>query len=101
MENKRKLPAANIGPFVREDEVIGMLDRLAGVIEELTPHLDHILSDAVTANQRRIFRDQAGKARTFDLSNNIHRFNQRMNALCSETARRIAIEKHSLNSRRP
>ena len=100
MEKKRNLPERNVGSVVPEDEVIGLLDKMARLIEELTPHLNHILSDAVTADQRRLFRDRAGKARVFDLSNEIFRFSQRMNALCSEKSRELVFQKHSIESTR-
>jgi hypothetical protein len=101
MEKHRNLPEGNVGTVVPEGEVIGLLDELARLVKELTPHLDHILSDAVMAHQRHVLRDHAGKARIFDLSNDIYQFNQRMNALCSEAARKFATGKHGINSKRP
>jgi hypothetical protein len=77
MQKHRNLPEGNVGTVVPEDEVIGLLDELARLIEELTPHLDHILSDVITADQRQSFREHAGRARVFDLSNECYRFNQR------------------------
>jgi len=73
---------------------------MAHSIEELTPHLDHILSDVVTAKQRQSFREHDGRARVFDLSNESYRFNERMNALCSEKAREIVFQKRSMNRAR-
>lgn len=97
MKKHRTVQDGNVGTVVREDEVIGLLDKMAGVIEELTPHLDRLLSDAVTADQRRLFRDRAGTARVFDFSNAIYSLNLRMNALCSEKSRESALKKHGTN----
>ena len=63
MEKHRNLPEGNVGTLDPKGEVIGLLDEFARLIEELTPHLDHILSDELTADQRHVFRDHAGKAR--------------------------------------
>lgn len=98
MTKKRNLPERNVGSVVPEDEVIGLLDKVARLIEELTPHLNHILSDAVTADQRQLFRERAGRARVFDLSNEIFRFGQSMNALCSETSRELVAQKQRIKS---
>ena len=61
MEKHRNLPEGNVGTVVPEGEVIALLDELARLVKELTPHLDHILSDAVMAHQRHVLRDHAGR----------------------------------------
>jgi hypothetical protein len=59
MEKKHNLSAGDAGSIIPEDKVISLMDNLARLIGELTPHLDHILSDAVTADQRRSSRGYA------------------------------------------
>ena len=98
MKRKRNLAQRKNEAVVPEDEVIGLLDELARLIKELAPHLDQILSDEITPAQRHSFRDHAGEARVFHLSNDCYWFNQRMNAICSETARTLAFKKHGLRS---
>jgi len=39
MEKHGNPPNGNVGTVIPEDEVIGLLDKLARLIEELTPHL--------------------------------------------------------------
>ena len=100
MEKKLNLSEEDAGAIIPEEKVIGLLDNVARSIEELTPHLDHILSNEITAKQRQSFREHAGRARVFDLSKESYRFNERMNALCSEKARGIVFEKRRMKSMR-
>jgi hypothetical protein len=69
MKKKRNLVEEKAGAVVPENEVIRLLDTLARLIKELTPHLDHILSSVIAAKQRQLFREHAGHTRVFDLSN--------------------------------
>jgi hypothetical protein len=96
MERKRELVEEGSGEVVIEKKVIRTLARLARLIEELTPHLDHILSDEITCDQRRSFRKHAGEMLVLDLSNDCHWLTTRMNALCSETARAIGFKKYGV-----
>ena len=100
MVTKRYLAEGNAGGDIPLGKVIGLLDKVASLIEELTPYLDHILSDSVTADQRRLFRDHVGPARVFDLSNHVCWFGRRINALCSEHSRHEAIQRHGVDSTR-
>jgi len=96
MPKDRNLQLGTVGAVMPEDDVIVLLDNLSSLIAKLGPYLDYLLSDALTPAQRRSFREHAGRARVFDLSNEIYRFGERMNALCSETARKTMIDKHSI-----
>ncbi len=75
--------------IISNEVAIALLDNLAQATILLTPQLNHLLSDATTPEQRQEFRALAGRSRVFELSNDIFRLNQLMNALCSETARNI------------
>ena len=88
----QSLPSAQVShaedALTEDEKTIRLLQSLNGLVTVLSQNLEKMLSEGYTAGQRHAFREKAGRALIFDQSNLLHTFNQQLNGLCSETARR-------------
>jgi hypothetical protein len=71
---------------ISENEALCLLRSIFEQTSVLLPRLEALVSDKVSPDQRRQFREKAGKSLPFDLANRFHRV---LNALCSERARQL------------
>lgn len=65
-----------------------MLLGMKAFIALTTPIIEEMLQ--ASPEERRQFRQEIGTQRLFEFSNNLHRFSELVNALCSEKAREVS-----------
>lgn len=75
-----------------DQETVFLLSALKSITNLLSPRLDTLLFDDVSAEQRRQFRNTATGALIFNLANEFDICVFRLNALCSEETRKRHLE---------
>lgn len=70
-----------------DDAIQPLLRALDAIVTVLGPYLDRVLSDGMSADDRRVLREKLGANFVFDLSNRVSRTNRQLSGLCSEKAR--------------
>lgn len=80
-----------------EEDILHLLRGLKSIVALLAPRFERMLSHGVSVERRRSFRDNAGQALIFDLSNELHHGLGLFKALCSEKAREIYLTQNNQN----
>ncbi|OGY41572.1 MAG: hypothetical protein A2Y82_01095 [Candidatus Buchananbacteria bacterium RBG_13_36_9] len=76
-----------------EEETILLLKMLKKNIKLLNPRLANLISDKVSAQNRGVFRDRAGKKLVSELTSELGAVKLQLNSMCSETARNLNLQK--------
>lgn len=71
---------------------VSLIKSLNNLIDALNPRLDRLLNQE-SPESRRLFREEIGSREFFDISNKFSRCSKKINALCSEEARKIILAK--------
>lgn len=87
------VPSSGVGAFEPlEDETLHLLKSVDEALVLLIPRLERMVVDRSgnASEQRRLFREHAGRQLVFDLSNRFYKATKMLNALCSEKAREVS-----------
>ncbi|MFA6494877.1 MAG: hypothetical protein WC246_00725 [Candidatus Paceibacterota bacterium] len=87
-QNVPKSEASAYGSL--ESETLHLLKGVDEIVSLLLPRLEKMVIDENASEQRRLFREHAGRQLVFDLSNRFYKATKMLNALCSEKAREVS-----------